>query len=129
MRSAQAAAGLLSLCIGTGIGQAQTGQPATATVAQNQSVPAVAAPADADLQEIVVTGYRASLTKSTEARREATGFSDSIFAEDIGKFPDTNIAESFNRIPGITIVRDINGEGVDIAIRGLGTSFTRVLLN
>ncbi len=79
--------------------------------------------------EIVVSGYRASLQSSTNAKREAVGFTDSIFAEDIGKFPDTNIAESFNRIPGVTISRDITGEGLQIAIRGLGTNFTRVLLN
>lgn len=78
---------------------------------------------------IVVTGYRASLENSTNAKRESTGFSDSIFAEDIGKFPDTNIAESLNRIPGITISREITGEGLQVAIRGLGTNFTRVLLN
>ena len=129
MRFAQAAAGLLSLCVGTGLAQAQSTPAPAATVAQNQSGPAEAASSDDELKEIVVTGYRASLEKSTEAKRNATGFVDSIFAEDIGKFPDTNIAESFNRIPGITIVRDIDGEGVDIAIRGLGTSFTRVLLN
>ncbi|QXQ08572.1 TonB-dependent receptor [Sphingosinicellaceae bacterium] len=79
--------------------------------------------------DIVVTGYRSSLAKSTIAKRESTNFSDSIFAEDIGKFPDTNIAESFNRIPGITITRDITGEGTNVAIRGLGSNFTNVTLN
>ncbi len=79
--------------------------------------------------EIVVTGYRRSLAQSTIAKRNAIGFSDSIFAEDIGKFPDTNIAESFNRIPGITISRDITGEGTNVAIRGLGSNFTEVTLN
>src|SRR5512138_686912 len=82
-----------------------------------------------DVEEIVVTGFRQSLENSTEAKRDAVGFVDTVFAEDIGKFPDTNIAESFNRIPGITITRDITGEGLNIAIRGLGTNFTRVLLN
>src|SRR5262249_28206318 len=77
----------------------------------------------------VVTGYRRSLTESTDAKRDAIGFIDQINAEDIGKFPDTNVAESFNRIPGITITRDIDGEGTDISIRGLGTNFTKVLLN
>src|ERR1700733_4083623 len=96
-----------------------------------QTAPAnpTASPAGDELQEVVVTGYRASLKEATDAKKDAVGITDSIFAEDIGKFPDTNIAESFNRIPGITISRDINGEGVDIAIRGLGTDFTRVLLN
>jgi TonB-dependent receptor len=79
--------------------------------------------------EIVVTGYRKSLAESTMAKRTATSFTDSIFAEDIGKFPDTNIAESFNRIPGITITRDITGEGTNVAIRGLGSNFTEVTLN
>ena len=82
-----------------------------------------------DSEEIVVTGYRGSLASSTLAKRESTGFTDTIFAEDIGKFPDTNIAETFNRIPGVTIAREITGEGLNVAIRGLGTNFTRVLLN
>jgi TonB-dependent receptor len=79
--------------------------------------------------DIVVTGYRRSLAESTRAKRNATAFTDSIFAEDIGKFPDTNLAESFNRIPGITISRDITGEGVNVAIRGLGSNFAQVTLN
>jgi TonB-dependent receptor len=81
------------------------------------------------VQTVQVTGYRASLASSAKDKREATGFQDSIFAEDIGKFPDTNIAESLQRIPGVQVSRDISGEGVQIQIRGLGTSFTKVLLN
>jgi TonB-dependent receptor len=80
-------------------------------------------------ETITVTGYAASVESSTRDKREATGFQDSIFAEDIGKFPDNNIAESLVRIPGIVISRDITGEGLNISIRGLGTSFTKVLLN
>ncbi len=82
-----------------------------------------------ELEEVVVTGYRQSLQDSTEAKRDSVGFVDAIFAEDIGKFPDTNIAESFQRIPGIQINREISGEGTTVAIRGLNTNFTRVLLN
>ncbi|HEV2441736.1 MAG TPA: TonB-dependent receptor, partial [Steroidobacteraceae bacterium] len=81
------------------------------------------------LEEVVVSGFRESLAKATLSKRDAVGFTDSIYSEDIGKFADNNIAESFNRIPGITIVRDITGQGVDIAIRGLGPDFTKVLLN
>src|SRR5262245_53324442 len=84
---------------------------------------------DQTIGEVVVTGFRHSLQSSTEAKRESVTFTDSIFAEDIGKFPDTNIAESFNRIPGVTITREISGEGLNVAIRGLGTNFTRNLLN
>jgi len=85
--------------------------------------------ADDDEDVIVVTGYRASLESSANAKRDSVGFVDTIFAEDIGKFPDTNIAESLNRIPGVTITREISGDGLNVAIRGLGTNFTRVLLN
>ncbi|MEJ1961424.1 MAG: TonB-dependent receptor [Gammaproteobacteria bacterium] len=99
-----------------------------AGTAQAQT-PAPSAGGNAPLEEVVVTGIRASIESSTEAKKEATGFTDSIFAEDIGKFPDTNIAESFNRVPGITITRETSGEGLNIAIRGLGTNFTKILLN
>ena len=82
-----------------------------------------------DEDVIVVSGIRASLESSANAKREAIGFTESVFAEDIGDFPDTNIAESLNRVPGITITREITGEGLNIAIRGLGTNFTRVVMN
>jgi TonB-dependent receptor len=92
------------------------------------TAPAFAAD-DNSVETVVVTGYRASLTASTDAKRASTNFTDSIFAEDIGKFPDTNIAESLNRIPGVTISREIDGEGINVSIRGLGTNFTKVTLN
>lgn len=82
-----------------------------------------------EVGEIVVTGYRQSLQQATEAKREATIIQDSIFAEDIGKFPDTNLAESLNRIPGVQLTREVTGEGLQVAIRGLGTNFTKILLN
>lgn len=98
-------------------------------VAAAQDAPASAQIGAQSGDEIVVSGYRASLQSSTNAKKNATGFVDTIFAEDMGKFPDTNIAESFNRIPGVTISREITGEGLNVTIRGLGTNFTRVLLN
>lgn len=98
-----------------------TALPGTAAAQDQQATP----PEEQQLEEVVVTGIRASLQSATEAKREATGFTDSTFSEDIGKFPDTNIAESFNRVPGITITRETSGEGLNIAIRGLGTNFTR----
>ncbi|MDR3527370.1 MAG: TonB-dependent receptor [Rhizomicrobium sp.] len=80
-------------------------------------------------ETVTVTGYHASLASTVGAKRAAFGFTDSIFAEDIGKFSDSSIAEAFNRIPGITISREIDGSGVNVAIRGLGPNFTKVLLN
>ncbi len=100
-----------------------------AVEAHAQTAPAPAQASTDVVEEVVVTGYRKSLAQSTVAKRETTGFADAIFAEDIGKFPDSNIAESFNRIPGITITRDITGEGTNVAIRGLGSNFTNVTLN
>lgn len=91
--------------------------------------PTLASAQTSTAETIVVTGFRQSLEQSTKAKRESNNFSDSIFAEDIGKFPDTNIAESFNRVPGVTITREITGEGLNISIRGLGTNFTKILLN
>lgn len=86
-------------------------------------------PSGEEMETLVVTGLRASLESSTNAKRESTNFTDSVFAEDIGKFPDLNIAESLNRIPGVQLTREINGEGLNIAIRGLGTNFTKTVLN
>jgi hypothetical protein len=89
------------------------------------SVPAVAQ----EMETVTVTGYRASLASSTNAKRDAVGFTDSVFAEDIGKFPDTNIAEAFNRIPGITISRENDGSGMRVSIRGLDTNHVKITLN
>lgn len=83
-----------------------------------------APPAD----EIVVTGFRASLDKALDQKRDSIGAVDVIVAEDIAKFPDQNLAESLQRIPGISIQRDA-GEGRAITVRGLGAQFTRVRLN
>src|SRR5262245_3760791 len=102
------------------------GLVAQTAVAQDQ---AGAEASSEELDEVVVSGFRRSLSDSTNAKREAIGFVDAIFSEDIGKFPDTNLAESFNRIPGVVISREITGEGLNVAIRGLNTNFTRVLLN
>ena len=91
--------------------------------------PTEAAKETKTLETVVVTGFRASLDAATKSKRDAVGFTDSISAEDIGKFPDNNIAEAINRIPGVTLTREITGEGLQVQIRGLGSSFTRVLFN
>jgi TonB-dependent receptor len=83
---------------------------------------------DTAVEEIVVTGFRRSLDQALSVKREAVGSVDVIVAEDIAKFPDQNLAESLQRIPGISIVRD-GGEGRAITVRGLGSRFTRVRVN
>ena len=87
-----------------------------------------AAGATASEDEIVVTGFRASLDKALDQKRDSIAAVDVIVAEAIAKFPDQNLAESLQRIPGISIQRDA-GEGRAITVRGLGAQFTRVRLN
>jgi TonB-dependent receptor len=87
-----------------------------------------AAPASGTLEEVVVTGIRASLTSSENLKRNSTGVVDGIVAEDIGKFPDTNLAESMQRITGVSIDR-VNGEGSKVTVRGVGADYNLVLLN
>ncbi len=101
---------------------------AAALIGGGVATPALAQDASGE-EEVVVTGYRASLESSTNAKRESTAFTDSVFAEDIGQMPDLNIAESLQRIPGVLIAREVNGEGLNIAIRGLNTNFTKTVLN
>jgi len=81
------------------------------------------------LDTVVVNGFTASLASAAKDKRNATGFVDVVSAESIGKFPDANIAESLARVPGVQVSRDITGEGVNIQVRGLGTSFTKLTLN
>lgn len=83
---------------------------------------------DGTVEEVVVTGIRASLQRSMDLKRESQGVVDAISAEDIGKFPDTNLAESLQRITGVSINRD-NGEGSKVTVRGLGPDFNLVTLN
>lgn len=98
---------------------------ALAGTAQAQSAPA--APA-AGANTVVVTGFRAAIESALSKKREDNGIVDVIKAEDIGKFPDTNLAESLQRVPGVVIDRDA-GEGRSITVRGLGQDFTRVRIN
>ncbi|UAL11770.1 TonB-dependent receptor [Caulobacter segnis] len=83
---------------------------------------------DNAVDEIIVTGIRASLERSIEIKRSNSGVVDAISAEDIGKFPDTNLAESLQRITGVSIDRT-NGEGSQVTVRGFGGGFNLVTLN
>ena len=80
------------------------------------------------LDGVEVVGIRGSMTSSMNLKRDAQGIIDGIVAEDIGKFPDTNLAESLQRISGVSIDRSI-GEGSRVTVRGVGPDFNLVLLN
>ena len=88
------------------------------------------------LEEVVVTGVRGSFLESASIKRDSDGVVDAIVAEDIGKFPDTNLAESLQRITGVSIDRSnagaslgAEGEGQRVTVRGIGADFNLVLLN
>ena len=96
------------------------------------SASAQTAPAQDDdatqVDEIVVTGFRASLDAALSIKRREAGVVDAIVAEDIADFPDLNLAEAIQRIPGVSIDRDA-GEGRSITVRGLSSDFTRTRIN
>lgn len=96
----------------------------TAALAQTPS-----ANRDEPLEEIVITGIRASLERSIEIKRNADTIVDSIASEDLGKFPDANVAESLQRITGVSISRNNQGEGTGVTVRGFGPQFNATLLN
>ncbi len=85
-------------------------------------------PNSAETPDVVVTGIRASLRRSLELKRDAQGVVDAISAEEIGKFPDSNLAESLQRITGVSIDRS-NGEGQFVTVRGFGPDYNLVVLN
>lgn len=92
--------------------------------AQTATPPATTPPASPAIEEIVVTGYRASLESALTKKRESDLQIESIAPEDIGKYPDTNVAESLQRLPGVQIDRSANGEGTAVLIDGLRYNLT-----
>ena len=83
---------------------------------------------DDEIEEVIVVGIRGSLQNSMNIKRDTTGVVDAISAEDIGKFPDTNLAESLQRITGISIERR-DGEGAQVTARGFGPQYNMITLN
>lgn len=81
-----------------------------------------------DLEVIEVQGFRGALVKALDAKRDSKNVRESIMAEDIGKFPDLNVAEAIQRVPGVSISRE-GGEGRNITLRGFSPGFTRTTLN
>lgn len=112
---AGASAVAVALSLGAGAAAAQT---------------APEAPQDdpTQVEEVVVTGFRGSLAQALNVKRREAGAVDVIMAEDIADFPDQNLAEAIQRVPGVAITRDA-GEGRNISVRGLGPDFTRIRIN
>jgi len=103
---------------------------ATAVSATAQSSTAGSNDKSGDLEEIVVTGIRQSLQRNLNIKREASGVVDAITSEDIGKFPDSNVAASLQRVPGVSIQRDgQRGEANGITVRGFANDFNETLFD
>jgi TonB-dependent receptor len=116
---ATAVAAILAVHSGQARAEEPQGTPAPAPVASSTPVA---------LEEVIVTGYRKSLNAALDTKRDSIAAVDQIVAEDIAAFPELNLAESIQRIPGVSIARDA-GEGRQITVRGLGPQFTRVRIN
>lgn len=106
--------------------QPEDGKPA---IAVSGDATASSAADDVRPDDIIVTGVRASLLRSAEIKRQNDTISDTISAEDIGKFPDANVADSLQRITGVQISRTSGGEGRFVSIRGLGSQFNLTTFN
>jgi iron complex outermembrane receptor protein len=114
----------------TGAQAATTSADAAAPQAGAAVAPAAPAASDDPVSTVVVTGFRSSLQKALNLKQQAIGVRDSIVAEDIGKFPEANVAESLQRVPGVILNRDeSSGEGQRISIRGLPTEYSVTTLN
>lgn len=105
---------------------------AVAIALMKQAAPAysqsTAATPQGGVEEVIVTGIRESLRQSIETKREAGTVIESITSEDIGKFPDKNVAEALQRVSGVSISREF-GEGERVSIRGTAPNLNRTLLN
>jgi iron complex outermembrane recepter protein len=108
----------------TGLALAMLGMGA----AYAQDVEAVSEEEEAQLETIVVTGFRAALASAAETKRASTSIVEAISAEDIGKLPDASITESLARLPGLAAQR-LRGRAQVISVRGLGPDYTTALLN
>ena len=129
-RLALSSAILVALYGATPLALAQAA-PATTPDSADAAAQAPASSGTKDTQSmdaITVTGYAASVEKAIEIKKDTVGQVDVIMAEDVGKFPDQNLAESLQRIPGVEIVRE-GGEGRQISVRGLSSDFVRIRLN
>ena len=107
---------------------AEAGMPQDAVTAPNAEAGSAGPDTTDTSGDVVVTGLRGSLQRNLDIKRTATGVVDAISAEDIGKFPDSNVAASLQRIPGVSIQRaGTRGEATGITVRGFGGDFNTTL--
>ena len=116
LRTGCSLAVLMSAALAAGAASAQTTPPPAGETTENA------------VEEVIVTGFRESLKSALNVKRQSSGVVDAIKAEDIADFPDANLAESIQRVPGVSITR-VAGEGRTITVRGLPPNFTRVRIN
>ncbi|WP_353084047.1 TonB-dependent receptor [Stenotrophomonas sp.] len=93
-----------------------------------QASPATGTPDATTLDSVTVTGYRYAIEKSLQQKRDANAVVEVITAEDVGKFPDKNVADALQRVPGVVITRS-GGEGKSVSVRGLAPDLTLTQLN
>ncbi|WP_431101905.1 TonB-dependent receptor [Roseateles noduli] len=130
-----AAAAAIAALTAVGAAQAQVQPPAAAASAPANTQPveskadAKAKDADQTLERVEITGTRASLQRSLNLKRSASGVQDSISATELGRFPDDNVADSLSHITGVSISRTAGGEGQKVSVRGLGPEYTLTTFN
>lgn len=105
-----------------------SGAMSSVAYAADESADIAKANAEKEVEVIEVTGFRSSINAALMSKRDAVGSRETIIAEDIGKFPDLNVADSLSRVPGISIEEDA-GEGRQVAIRGLGARYVKTTIN
>jgi TonB-dependent receptor len=112
-----------------GVLGALLGAGATGVYAQDSPAADAGAPAAGQLEEIVVTGFRQSYIDALNIKRSSAQITDSISADGLGRFPDLNVGEAVQRIPGIQINREADARNATISLRGLPGTFARTTLN
>ena len=118
-----------AIALFSGVAHAQSTDPNQPPTNAPPSGAVQPAPSDTGSnEEIVVTGFRGALAENIEAKRQSSVIADILTAEDIGKFPDKNVAEALQRIPGVVINREF-GEGERVNVRGTAANLTKTLLN
>ncbi len=121
---------VIVICLSVAAASAALAAAANSTDADTAATTTANPPSQGpELQEIVVTGLRASLEKSLDIKKNATVVLDSINSEELGRFPDADVADSLEHLPGITISRTTGGEGQKVSVRGFGPQYNIVTLN